>query len=179
GLTGPPSDTPFVAFVGRASLASDSSYVSDQDKRSPAMTPKSERALASLWRQRRSPPRQPMRLREGAFGRAPTFGRVASYRAAKTPRDRAACGVSSHSGDGRSRGASGEGVSSSPAMERAASAPAEPCASPVASVRWVVRRRQPPCPPATSHAEAHPRLLMRQSAAAVRRGNPPAAGPPL
>jgi hypothetical protein len=117
-----------------------------------------------------------MRLREGAFGRAPTFGRVASYRAAKTPRDRAACGVSSHSGDGRSRGASGEGVSSSPAMERAASAPAEPCASPVASIRWVVRRRQPPCPPATSHAEAHPRLPMRQGAAAVRPRQPACGG---
>ena len=66
-----------------------------------------------------------MHLREGAFGRAPTFGRVASYRAAKMPRDRAAFGVSSHSGNGRSRGASGEGVSSCPAMERAASTPAE------------------------------------------------------
>jgi len=89
-----------------------------------------------------------MHLREGAFGRAPTFGRVASYRAAKMPRDRAAYSVSSHSGNARSRGASGEVGSSYPAMERVARTPAEHCASPVASIRWVVRRRHSPCPSA-------------------------------
>ena len=33
------------------------------------------------------------------------WARVASYRSAERPRDRAACGVSSDAGDGRSRGA--------------------------------------------------------------------------
>ena len=113
-------------------------------------------------------------------GRAPTFGRVACYRAAKTPHDRAACGVSAHSGDARSRGASGEGVSSCPAMECAASAPAEPCASPVASACRMVRRRQPPRPPARRMRRPIPPPIdaprVRQPSA---RGNPPAAGPPL
>jgi len=121
-----------------------------------------------------------MHLREGAFGRAPTFGRVASYRAAKMPRDRAACGVSAHSGNGRSRGASGKGVTSCPAMQRAASTPAEPWASPVTSIGWVVRRRQPPCPPATSQAEAHPRLLMRRGCGSrPPEATRPRPGPPL
>ena len=57
-----------------------------QDKHSPALTPKSERPLASLWRHRRCPPRRPLRGRKGAFGRAPTFGRVGLYHAAKDGR---------------------------------------------------------------------------------------------
>src|SRR6185436_8641274 len=52
------------------------------------------------------------------------------------------------SGDDPSRGASGKGVNSCPAMVRAASTPAEPCASPAASACRMVRRRQSPRPPA-------------------------------
>ena len=102
-------------------------------------------------------------------------GRALS-RGQRRPRDRAAFGVSALRVTIPHAEQAARAASSCPAMERAARTPAEPCASPVASIRWVVRRRQPPRPPAPSHAEAHPRLLMRQGAAAVRPRQPACGG---
>ena len=77
---------------------------------------------------------------------------------------------------GHTAGVISDGGGEGPLLRERCERPVEPCESPVASVHQVVRRRQPPRPPATSHAEAHPRLLMRQGAAAVRPRQPACGG---
>ena len=109
----------------------------------------------------------------GAYGRAPTFGRVGLYHAAEDGRVTEPPAASRPFGKRsltRSKRRGRQLMSDHGA--RGEHADGAQVRSPVASIGWVVRRRQLPCPPATSHAEAHPRLLMRQGAAAVRPRQP-------
>jgi hypothetical protein len=132
------------------------------------MTPKPERAIVSLWRQRICA-KEHLGVPRPSVG----SGSITRPKTAARPSRLRRLGPA---GNDPSRGASGKGVNLCPAMQRAASMRAELQCEPVASIGWVVRRRQPPCPPATSHAEAHPRLLMRQGAAAVRPRQPACGG---